>query len=81
MAQRSQSPAANGARQAATSERPANTVSSPSTQAPARLVVRLELDASKSGLSYRRLRWLLKALIRQHRLRCISVGPDRGPHA
>ena len=48
------------------------------TQAPSRLVVRLELDASNAGLSYRRLRWLLKALIRQHNIRCIAIGPDRG---
>jgi hypothetical protein len=48
------------------------------TQAPDRLVVRLELDATHASLSYRRLRWLLKALIRQHRIRCIGIGPDRG---
>ena len=48
------------------------------TQAPTRLVVRLELDAGNCGLSYRRLCWLLKALIRQHRIRCIAIGPDRG---
>lgn len=48
------------------------------TQAPNRLIVRLELDASNSGLSYRRLRFLLKSLVRQHRIRCIAIGPDRG---
>ena len=48
------------------------------TQAPSRLVVRLELDATNAGQTYRRLRFLLKALIRQHRIRCIAIGPDRG---
>jgi hypothetical protein len=43
-----------------------------------RLIVRLELEASNPTLSYRRLRWLLKTLLRQHHLKCVGIGPDRG---
>jgi hypothetical protein len=56
-----------------------STSRSAQTQDPARLIVRLELEAANPDRSFHRLRWLLKALIRQHHLKCVGIGPDREP--
>jgi hypothetical protein len=48
------------------------------TQAAAKPVFVIRLQATRPGAAIRGLRWILKALGRTHGFRCLSVGLDRG---
>jgi hypothetical protein len=53
-----------------------NNESAPATQAPSVYVLRL---CSLRGDDIRRLRLLLKRLLRDHGLRCVSIEPEAQP--
>jgi hypothetical protein len=64
-----------GAVRAAAGARPRKSIATYTrTSAPTQYVLRLQ----SRGDDIRRLRWLLKALLRRHSLKCVSIEIERG---